>query len=258
MGIWLSLLMSPSVAAERPKLHVTELLEWPYWTIRTHPHQERAHSILRKIDQLFTQLEKASTSQRPFSYSVPRDAYDDLVFDYFGLKDDERALIKELAEYAGPSLQPSSLNYGTLVSAMRRPPTDDQVSRYRRRLVQVLKAWRDATGGRGELHASVMTARSVPIGGVVVTISNSQPSKRIQDQIRNDSAVPALLDAIATRMKESPERMLTVPDLMAVHGKQITIVKPLVTRFWLERTAIEDATKLAVDISAIREAKSVA
>ncbi|MGO3934207.1 N-6 DNA methylase [Rhodopseudomonas pseudopalustris] len=33
MGTWLSLLLSPSVAAERPKLHVNELLSWPYWPV---------------------------------------------------------------------------------------------------------------------------------------------------------------------------------------------------------------------------------
>jgi hypothetical protein len=50
--------------------------------------------------------------------------------------------------------------------------------------------------------------------------------------------------------------MLTVPDVIAVKGDRITIVKPLVTRFWLERSAIEDASKLATEIRAIRRSKS--
>ena len=37
LGTWLSLLLSPSVAAERPKLHLKELLGWPYWPLARHP-----------------------------------------------------------------------------------------------------------------------------------------------------------------------------------------------------------------------------
>ena len=50
-------------------------------------------------------------------------------------------------------------------------------------------------------------------------------------------------------MGSNPDRLLTVPDVIAVKDNKITIIKPLVTRFWLEREAIEDANKLAAEIT---------
>jgi hypothetical protein len=124
--------------------------------------------------------------------------------------------------------------------------------------VHVLTEWRDTTGGKGELNAAAWTARSVPLGGVVVTITESKSRTAPVSHFEDDHVVAELLDTVANAMDGSPEQMLTVPDVIAVRGDRITIVKPLVTRFWLERAAIEDASKLAIEIRSIRRAKSLA
>lgn len=258
LGTWLSLLLSPSVAAERPKLHVKELLRWPYWPAATHPYPKKAETILKKIDRLFTSIEKANPLTRSAKYADKRAEFEELVFDYFGLRADERVLVQELATYAGPSLQPGSLSYDMLVKSMRKPPSRDKIHRYCKRLVDVLTDWRDATGGKGELSAAAWTARSVPLGGVVVTLSGAKPRQARADRINDDSTISELLNTVTAAIDGSPEQMLTVPDVIAVKGNRITIVKPLVTRFWLQRAAIEDASKLATEITAIRRAKSLA
>jgi hypothetical protein len=257
MGTWLSLLLSPSVAAERPKLHVNELLSWPYWPVASHPQPKKAQAILKKVDRLFNAIESAEPLTRPAKYAAHKPEFEELVFDYFALRPDERVLVQELATYAGPSLQPGSLSYEMLVKSMRRPPARDQIDRYCQRLVQVLTEWRDATGGKGELNAVAWTARSVPLGGVIVTISESKPRKALVGRLEDDRVVAELLSTVATAIDGSPEQMLTVPDVIVVKGDRITIVKPLVTRFWLERAAIEDASKLAAEIKAIRRTKSL-
>src|SRR5262249_42703309 len=155
---------------------------------------------------------------------------------------------EELAKYAGPSLQPGSLSYEMLVKSMRRPPTADKIHRYRRRLIEVLVDWRDATGGNGELTASAWTARTVPLGGVVVTISKAKPRHAPANRLGDDRVIAELLNVATTVIDGSPERLLTVPDVIVVNDNRITIVKPLVTRFWLERAAIEDASKLVAEI----------
>ena len=258
LGTWLSLLLSPSVAAERPKLHVKELLSWPYWPIATHPDPNKAESILKNVDRLFSKVEKASPLTRTAKYADSKAEFEELVFDYFSLRANERVLVRELATYAGPSLQPGSLSYDALVKPMRKPPSRDKISRYCIRLVDVLTDWRDATGGKGELSAAAWTARSVPLGGVVVTLSGSKPRYTRTDRLNDDSVIDELLSTVTTAINGSPEQMLTVPDVIAVKGNRITIIKPLVTRFWLERTAIEDASKLAAEIAVIRRAKNLA
>lgn len=258
MGIWLSLLLSPSVAAERPKLHVTELLTWPYWPISDHPSPKKARAIARKVSLLFEEVQKAEPLSRRARYDGLRSTFDGLIFEYFDLRVEDCILIQELAHYAGPSLQPSSLSYEALVKSMRRPPTADQITAYCRRLVSVLSQWRDTTGGKGELTASARTACSVPIGGIVVTLSGSKTAKPAAQRIDDDSIVSELLGTVARAVDSSPERFLTLPDIITVQDKSITIVKPLVTRFWLERAAIEDANRLVAEIGVIRRSKNAA
>jgi hypothetical protein len=254
MGTWLSLLLSPSVAAERPKLHIKELLSWPYWPLAKHPQPTKAQEILRKVDLLFTAIESTEPLLRTATYEARKPEIEELVFEYFGIRPDERVLVTELATYAGPSLQPGSLTYETLVKSMRQPPTQDKITRYCQRLVDVLVRWRDATAGKGELTAAAWTARSVPLGGVIVTLSNSKSLGSAVDRLNDDGIISELLETTSTAVKRSSENLLTVPDIIVVKGNKITIVKPLVTRFWLERTAIEDASKLAIEINAIRRA----
>jgi hypothetical protein len=256
LGTWLLLLLSPSVAAERPKLHVKELQSWPYWPIAKHPHPKKAEAILKKVDRLFTTIENTTHATRRAKYGDRKAELEELVFDYFGLRPDERVVVRELATYTGPSLQPGSLSYEMLVKSMRKPPSHDMIERYCDRLVNVLNGWRDATGGKGELTAAAWTARSVPLGGVIVTLSKTKQRRTPADRLDDDGVIGELLGTVRTAVDGSPEQLLTVPDIIAVEGNRITIVKPLVTRFWLERAAIEDGTKLATEINAIRRAKS--
>lgn len=256
MGTWLSLLLSSSVAAERPKLHVNELLSWPYWPVEKHPQPKKAQAILKKVDRIFTVIENAEPLTRPTKYAARKLELEELVFDYFTLRPNERVLVQELAAYAGPSLQPGSLSYDMLVKSMRKPPPREKIGRYCQRLVDVLTEWRDATGGRGELTAVAWTARSIPLGGVIVTISKSKSRNAPINRLDDDGIVAELLNTVSTAIDRSPEQLLTVPDVIVINGDRITIVKPMVTRFWLERAAIEDASKLAAEINAIRRAKS--
>jgi hypothetical protein len=258
LGTWLSLLLSPSVAAERPKLHVTELLSWPYWPAANHPQPKKALEILKKVDRFFSAIERAASLNQRRKYAENKAALDGLVFDYFGLRAEERVLVKELATYAGPSLQPGSLSYDMLVKSMRKPPSSSNIERYCRRLVSVLVDWRDATGGKGELSATPWTARSVPIGGVVITLPQTKPRRPSTARLGDDTVIRELLSTVTEVVDGSPEQLLTIPDVIAVEDDCITIVKPLVTRFWLERAAIEDANKLAAEIAAVRRAKAVA
>jgi hypothetical protein len=258
LGTWLSLLLSPSVAAERPKLHVKELLSWPYWPVTAHPQRGRAVAILRKVNRLFATIERAPPLTQRAKYVERKAEFEELVFDYFDLRPDERVLVQELATYAGPSLQPGSLSYDMLVKSMRKPPSREQIDRYCERLISVLVDWRDATGGKGELTAAAWTARSIPLGGVVVTLSKSKPRRAPAARLEDDRVIGELLNTVMSAVDGSPEKLLTVPDVIVVEGNRITIVKPLVARFWLERAAIEDASKLAAEITAIRRAKSAA
>lgn len=250
LGIWLSLLLSSSVASERPKLHLEELLEWPFWLPEQHPRPAEAHGILFKIDRAFTQIEEAPELTQPHKYQVLKEKLDGLVFDYFGLRDEERILVSEMANFAGPSLQPSSLRYSALAKPLRIPPSTALLHSYCGRLREVFLRWRNATNGSGDIIAAPWTARTVPIGAAVLQLqSPRKPS--IHHKISSDEVLDDLANSIERIANNSTDQLLTIPNLTVVDDDRIIIIKPLVTRFWLERAAIEDASRIALEIQAI-------
>lgn len=253
MALWLLLLLSSSVASERPKLHLDEALNWPFWTPDRHPDPKLARAMLAEVDSIF---EDAATADNLFAGRAWEARHEELnacVYRYFGLTGSEIRFIEELANYAGPALQPTSLNFKALTKPLRRPPSPEQTQRYCQAFLQTLEAWRDATGGQGEMSAVAWTGHTVPIGAAVLTLG--APS---QTKISDDHIAEELLRTYH-RLAQSPgEDLMLAPDLALVDGARIFIVKPLIARFWLERSAVEDASRLALELQAIASQKATA
>ena len=168
------------------------------------PTNERANAIAKEVDGIFTEIEDTAPLIQRAKYAESREKLEELVFDYFGLRSSERVLVRELATYAGPSLQPGSLRYEMLVKSMRKPPIRDEIDRYCKRLIDVLIGWREATGGKGELQASARTERSVPFGMVTVTLSKTKQRK---SQRRDDDSIiggVAQHDHVSNGVKSRP------------------------------------------------------
>ncbi len=246
MGLWLLLLLSSSVASERPKLHVCEALDWPFWSLDRHPEPERARSIMAKVDSLIAQAETADELLQPKAWSDIQSPVDRLVYSYFRLSADEIAMIEELASLAGSALQPTSLRHASLTKPLRTAPSDDMMQAYAQTLAETLAAWRDATGGGGEIRVATWTGRSVPLGAAVLTLGDQMP-----DRLQDDSIIDALAEALHRVTTLSTESLLTLPDVAIVDGNRIFLVKPLVARFWMRRCALEDANQLALQLQGI-------
>jgi len=252
MGLWLLLLLSGSVAAERPKLHLREALDWPFWQLKGHPDPENALRIMRAIDQLFASVERSDElmMQAQRWAEVQRTA-DRLVYQYFRLTDDEISIIEELAFLAGPALQPTSLRHGSLMKPIREVPSGEFMRHYARKLAQTLEGWRDSTGGSGDIQVATWTGRSVPLGAAVLTLGDAPEPDRTGD----DDIIGILTESLK-RMADRPDAgLLTVPDVALIDGDRIFLVKPLIARFWMHHCAIEDANRLALDLQSISKEK---
>jgi len=247
MGLWLLLLLSSSVAAERPKLHLREALDWPFWSIDNHPVPEKARVILAEIDAILEAVEASDELLQSSRWAAARDRANKLVYAYFGLTNDEIAMIVELSTLAGAALQPSGLRYKSLMKPLRQAPSRKVMQTYTHVLLKTLETWRDATGGAGKIHVATWTGSSVPIGAAVLTIGDVPHADRFAD----DSIIGVLSAALRRVTDDSIESLLTIPDITIVEGKRIFLVKPLVTRFWMRRCAVEDASRLAVQIQSL-------
>jgi hypothetical protein len=250
LGGWLSLLLSASVSAERAKLHQAELLEWPFWHPDAHPDPARAWAALTRIDQLISQLDDEPELLAPLRYAAIRPELDDAVFNYFMIRPDERTLIEELATVIGPSVQPAGLGYRSLARELRMSPSLHRLERYVGRLTREMEGWRDATGGAGELCARYWTARRVPLGVAILEIGEASATTA-RTGTTDAEFLQELADALGRVADRPGEALLTVPNLTIVDGARILLVKPLVTRYWLERAASADAARIASELQAL-------
>lgn len=246
MGLWLLLLRSSSVASERPKLHVCEALDWPFWALDRHPEPVKALSIMTEVDELIAQAETADELLQPKVWSEIQPRIDNLVYAYFLLSAAEVAMIEELASLAGSALQPASLRHASLTKPLRVAPSDDMMSAYAQSLGEILAAWRDATGGGGEIRVATWTGRSVPLGAAVLTLGDPMP-----DRLGDDGIIDTLAKALHRVTTLSIETLLSLPDIAIVDGNRIFLIKPLVARFWMRRCAIKDANQLALQLQGI-------
>jgi hypothetical protein len=251
LGAWLSILLSPSVSAERAKLHIAELSNWPFWTPSAHPAPERAIKVLGEVDALMKRIEDEFELLANATYEALRPKLDELVFDYFGLREEERAIVLELVAVARTSIQPSGLRHGSMVEPLRVPPTREHIDRYLTRLAATFRKWRDATGGSGEVRTYAWTARRVPLGAAVIALAEDEAEKH-EGRLEDDG----ILDDIAAAMKRvsttTPASLFGIPNLTIIDGSRIIVLKPLIARYWLERAAVEDASRIAADIQAMQ------
>lgn len=252
MGLWLLLLLSSSVASERPKLHVREALDWPFWPIDRHPAPDEAKSIMVRVDQLLATVETEEELLQPHRWSAIQHRANELVYAYFRLTADEVAMIEELSTLAGAALQPTSLRHQSLMKPLRQAPSMQLMHGYAKTLCKTLCEWRDATGGRGEIRVATWTGRSVPLGATVLTLGDSA----VADRFGDDGVIEILASALKREVERPAENLLTIPDMAIVDGSRIFLVKPLVSRFWMRRCAVEDANRLALQLQSLSRARA--
>ncbi|WP_181168851.1 N-6 DNA methylase [Mesorhizobium sp. B2-4-17] len=247
MGLWLLLLLSSSVASERPKLHVREAMDWPFWPIERHPAPDEAESIMTQVDHLLTTVEAEEELLQPHRWSTIQYRANELVYAYFRLTPDEIAMIEELSTLAGAALQPTSLRHQSLMKPLRQAPSMQLMQGYAEALCKTLYEWRNATGGTGEIRVATWTGRSVPLGATVLTLGDSA----IADRFEDDSIIEILASALKRVTERPAENLLTIPDMAVVDGNRIFLIKPLVSRFWMRRCAVEDANRLALQLQSV-------
>ena len=247
MGVWLLSLLSSSVVSERPKLHIGEALDWPFWSLEDHPNPKFAKCVLTKIDLEFRRVEDSSDLQQPEIWNCVRPTVNRLVYSYFQLSENDIAMIEEFASLAGPALQPTSLKHNALLRPIREAPDENLMKSYSGALKETLSQWRDATGGKGSIQVVPWTGSCVPIGAAVLTLGNQE----MPDKLKDDSVIKHLLQARMCHRDRPKDSLFTVPHVTAIEGNRIYLIKPLIARFWMRRCAIEDGNELAMRLQAL-------
>lgn len=246
------ILLSHSVSGERPKLHINELKAMPFIQLEQHPAPDKARGILTGVEKVFAKIENTEEGFRGAAFAQVKPTLDKLVFNYFQLSDDDEALVMEMVDKVAPSIQPASTQYVDLLTTLLAHPSRDDLENYRVTLERCLKEWRQATGGSGHMTVQVKFNTQRLVGAAVISIGTPERANATSETNIQEDATGALVDAVDASMRSastmSSGQILTMPNITIAAGRTLYIVKPLRTRFWLRRAAMDDADRIVEQI----------
>ncbi|MBN1602021.1 MAG: hypothetical protein JW915_10450, partial [Chitinispirillaceae bacterium] len=239
---YLLLLTAYQINFERERVTLTNIKELPFVHPDHHEHPERAWEIVREVsDCLVAQEAESEILRCPYNPGI----CESLIFEYFDLNQIEQERIKEVADRIAPNLQPSSVE--NIDTTLQHRPNDLQIDGYSKALQAELEHWRDLRKGRGNFSVHVR----VPSLGVcgplgVVRIMLLQESRAVGIE-KSDQALDEVLRHIIDNNllpMQIAGNFYLAADAMVRHDNMFYLVKPLVSRLWLQSEAYRDAEKI--------------
>lgn len=230
---------------ERNGIHLTDVDTFPFFLPEDAPNPEAAASALATItshvDQMISQEELHQLAQ----YQSLRDKLDAAVFAYFGLTDEEQALVTETVEVLMPSIRPRG--FKSLDTPAQRTANEDDFRNYGAALTSALTAWRDRMGGRGGFHVEIVANNPTRAGrSGIVKVSYAEKWQAVPgvEATVNDELVIETLAALresGLRTIPTGDYLTLVPDAHLWINGSLYIVRPLIQRSWTVRQALRDA-----------------
>jgi hypothetical protein len=115
-----------------------------------------------------------------------------------------------------------------------------------------MNAWKDGSGGRGDISAKVISDRKNLLAAAVLELRDTPDINVNEPVMEVDDIISALSSTLTfAAMTHAPDQIMSLPNVTIMKDQYIYVIKPLRTRFWLERAAIEDAARLVCEIQAV-------
>ena len=158
---------------------------------------------------------------------------------YFGLGEEEIALVEDAVDNVIPSIQPRR---GGSVDLWRLPDRYDRVS-YASMLIESLKPWFDES----VVVNAVLEARNDDLALLRLRLADRAGREAYREEDDRDigQALQRLADQIGLQL---PGNFQLVPDFRLFADDSLYLIKPLQRRFWLRSSAITDADAVAADL----------
>jgi len=225
-------------AAERPKVHERELLQLPFESFeeleeRT-DRRRAAETIVELVDQLLRERDEVFQQSK---VEAAEARIDRLVYRYYGLSENEVAVVEETLDHVVPSVQPRRNHEPPLW----RPSREDDWRCYYDTLSRALEEWLVAgtsVGGRiegdnGDLVVLRLWMRESREEGELIVAAGERQLKAVLKRLRK---------ALHNGGQGSFQ---FVPDLRVFLDDELFLVKPRAIRYWLRSAALDDADAIA-------------
>lgn len=230
---------------ERNGVHLKDVKKFPFFEPEAAPNPAAARRALVSVCEHLDELAELPSSRQPVRYQELRQELDRLVYAYFGLTDEEQALVEETVSLLLPSVRPRSLVALNTPAQQAVEPRD--YNTYANSLGEALTLWRTRMGGKGCFRVTVNGSRPTregPLGIVRIDYDGGRTAAPLT-KVRVDDSV--VLQILATLQGAGLRRIWSGPSLSLVPDTHVWIdgslylVRPAAKRNWTIRQARRDA-----------------
>ncbi len=238
---WFAFHGTASFGSDRPEIKQAELLRLPFPALKDVQQdggsEKAAGALLSLIDEAIASA-RQSFSLRS-SDNAMFDQLDAHCYRYFGLGEEEIALVEDAVEHLIPYAQPHT---GASLDFWQPSDRTDRQT-YANTLVHSMTPWLDDDSGIDV----VLEARNDDLALLHLRLAqrSSEPPYRERDDRTIGEALRRLGEHIEVPL---PGNFQLVPDFRLFVGKSLYLVKPLQRRFWLRSAAIADADAISMEL----------
>ena len=236
---WFTFHATASFGSERPEVKQAELLRLPFPVPEDVERDGR-----RAADELVSVIDEARERAHEVFFVQSGDAdllrrLDGLCYRYFGLGEEEIAVVEDAVDNVIPCVQP---HQGASVDLWKAAGRSEREA-YAGALVGSLSPWFDENAAVNV----VLEARNDDLALLQLRLVGRGSREPYGE--RNDRAVGEAFRRLGSQIGvRLPGNFQLVPDFRLFAGNSLYLVKPLQRRFWLRSAAIADADALAAEL----------
>ena len=242
LAIWFALHGTKTLGAERPEISSQDLLRLPL-PMPTHlSDASRAEELQQELIQQFDRFGPNSSGEQvsAMSMELVLQQIDQLTYDYFGLGQNEIAMVEETVDCVLPAVHPSLSRFP---DTWRDGTRSDRQS-YADTFARWLSGWfSDGLSVSVRMYASN--------ADYVILEASISPG---ESKPYSESGTEQFPDAVAELERHLGRpvagNFCVMPDVRIFVGSKLYLVKPLQKRFWLHGSALADAGAIVADLEA--------
>lgn len=229
---------------ERSEVEVAELLKVPFLLPDQHKSSKEARkliaTVVKRVDA-FAQAGSAVLADRGDASRSLQAECDEILYEYFDIIDEERALIEDTESIVIESILPkrASSELPTLKEA-----TPDCRKRYMDMLCRTLNDW--AREGPYRIHGRTHASSRSGVATVILDRTRNGPPPACMEN--DDAALVAVLDNLQCSFAKQLGSIELLRGVKVFDKKSLYLFKPLAQRFWTRTAALNDADEIAATI----------
>ena len=274
---------SANWGTERDQVHLNEVLRVPFPLPGHEFVSAEARQIVNQVSQKFgklrtrlqntlkdlktgakrsalfddgTDISKQWQRERRKEIDALQNKLEPLIYNYFGLTEQEIALVEDTIHVFEPSATPTTWNTPKTVTldplekTKIEPYASQALGAYANTLINTLNTWAQAEGSSYRVNAEGGTDEQTGLAMVTVKLASIEAVFQQKPISRN--LAKNLQDFHSHAAKEQGT-LLYERDIFFFHGRQIHIVRPNILLNWTRTAALNDAARIYGDIVRAQE-----